>query len=131
VDCNSRTQERVDKYGASGILGVAPRTVVTMATKGELSGAAKIGRAWTFDAAKLRDYVRRKEIEACRRNEMPLPAAIGAMGSSGAVRRSKVSSDGGLYTQTIQKLRVSAGKLERTNSRLSHTMETHVSLSLK
>lgn len=127
---NNLTQERVDKYTASDILGVTPRAVVTMATQGRIPGAAIIGRSWTFDIAKLREHVRLKEIEACRRNEVPLPDAIGAMGSCGAARRLKVSSGDGLYIQTIQKLRVNAGKLAKTNSRLSHTMETHDSLSL-
>jgi hypothetical protein len=121
----------VDKYGASDILCVAPRTVVTMATKGELPGAAIIGRGWTFDIARLREYVRLKEIEACRRNEMPLPAAIGAMESCGAARRLKVSSGDGLYTQTIQKLRASAAKRAKTSSPQSCTMAMPGSLSLR
>ena len=48
-----------------------PRTVVTMAAKGELPGAAIIARGWTFDIAKLREYVKTKEIENVEKREAP------------------------------------------------------------
>jgi excisionase family DNA binding protein len=56
--------ERVRKHEAASILGVPVRTVVEMAMKGRLPGAAKIGRNWTFNAARLRALVREKEIAA-------------------------------------------------------------------
>jgi integrase/recombinase XerD len=48
---------------AAGILGVPERTVRDLAQRGELSGA-KIGRRWTFDLGRLRDYVQNKETQA-------------------------------------------------------------------
>jgi len=43
LNTNNPTQERVNKYGASAILCVSPRTVVTMARKGQLPGARTNG----------------------------------------------------------------------------------------
>src|SRR5438445_6443165 len=54
---------RIQVAAAKLILGVAGRTVQKMAQNGELPGAALIGRLWTFDEAKLRQYVRNKERE--------------------------------------------------------------------
>ncbi|MCD9821239.1 helix-turn-helix domain-containing protein [Bradyrhizobium japonicum] len=54
-------RERVTIEGAVAILGLAERTIQKMAQRGELPGAALMGRRWTFDIAKLRAYVRTKE----------------------------------------------------------------------
>jgi integrase/recombinase XerD len=50
-----------------------------MAAAGKLAmaGAAKLSREWTFDSARLRDFVRAKEIEACQSAERPPKDATG------------------------------------------------------
>src|SRR3954451_8890051 len=58
--------ERVCIGIASAILGRGSRSVLDLAARGELPGAAKIGGRWTFDLAKLRAYVRERE-QACHR----------------------------------------------------------------
>jgi excisionase family DNA binding protein len=42
----------------AGMLSVSVRAVQTMAKRGELPGAAQIGRLWTFDAAKIKEHIR-------------------------------------------------------------------------
>ena len=58
------TRERILIGEAVAILGVAERTVRAMAQRGEIPGAGKIGRSWTFNIEKLRAYVGRREAEA-------------------------------------------------------------------
>jgi excisionase family DNA binding protein len=48
---------RIQTAAAAAILGVTPRTVQNLAKRGELPGAAKIGKVWTFDRAKLLRYI--------------------------------------------------------------------------
>lgn len=49
--------ERIGASQAAAILGINRRTVQSMALRGELPGAAKIGGLWTFDEAALREWV--------------------------------------------------------------------------
>jgi len=42
--------------------GLTPRTVQSLALRGEIPGAAKLGRSWTFDAAKLAHWLADAEI---------------------------------------------------------------------
>lgn len=42
---------RIRLHEASALLGLSPRGAQAMAARGEIPGAAKIGRVWTFDAA--------------------------------------------------------------------------------
>src|SRR5690349_999431 len=58
--------ERVTIDRASEILGTSPRTIQKMAQRGEITGAAKIGRLWTFNEDRLRSFVRQKERETWR-----------------------------------------------------------------
>jgi hypothetical protein len=109
----ARPPERVDKYDAAVILHCDPRTVVDMARAGRLPSAAKLTREWSFDAAALRDYVRRKEIEAWQNAQKPLPDAIGVRRRSMPVSRLAVKTSGGLFKQTIQELRENAARRAR------------------
>lgn len=54
----SVVRERVRAREAAAILGISTRTVQSLAAKGELPGAAKIGGLWTFDKKALRDWLR-------------------------------------------------------------------------
>jgi Meiotically up-regulated gene 113/Helix-turn-helix domain len=44
---------RIQARAAASLLGVTARTVQNLANRGELPGAAKIGKVWTFDPQKL------------------------------------------------------------------------------
>lgn len=56
-------RERGTIDDAVAILGICARTVRQLALLGELQGAAKIGRRWTFNLERLREYVEQKERE--------------------------------------------------------------------
>lgn len=49
------------------IIGLPKRTVQDMAARGELPGAAKFRRRWTFDINKLRKFVAEEERKTRRR----------------------------------------------------------------
>lgn len=46
--------------------GLSRRTVQAMAARGEIPGAAKFGKLWTFDRIKLARWIRDKEQECLR-----------------------------------------------------------------
>lgn len=58
-------QEAIQTKAAAGILGISTRTLQLMAARGEIPGAALIGRRWTFNEAALRRWRRSREIP-CR-----------------------------------------------------------------
>ena len=55
--------ERLLSSEVAAILRITPRTVQGMAARGELPGAARIGRNWTFSAEKLRRFIAERENE--------------------------------------------------------------------
>lgn len=107
--------ERGTKYDAASILGIRPRTVTELALLRKLPGAARIGGQWTFDLAKLRQYVADKEREACR-NDEPQKAASGAKACFGGAHRSAAATSNGRYAQTTRKLRDLAARRAETVS---------------
>src|SRR6516164_7937243 len=97
--------ERICISVAADILGISGRTIRHMAQLGEIPGAAKIGRRWTFDQARLRDYVRRREAATCQNaGRHPLDVS-GVATPYGAEFRSAGETSNGLYARTIQRLR--------------------------
>jgi predicted site-specific integrase-resolvase len=63
--------ERGTSQDAARIIGVSARTMQDMAQNGELPGAVKVRRRWTFDLQKLRDKMREdKRRQACQRNRV-------------------------------------------------------------
>lgn len=100
--------ERITIERASGILGLSIRTVQKMAQAGELAGAAKMGRRWTFNEDKLRAYVRNKERQTWQ-SQKHRQDVTGVKTSSGVAPRSKAKPSDGRFTQAIQKLRRNAG----------------------
>jgi excisionase family DNA binding protein len=106
-----RKGERVNIERAGQILGLQPRTVQKMAQRGELPGAARMGRRWTFNEDKLRGYVRHKERETWHAQKHQ-PDVTGVRTFSGAAPKSKAAKSDGRFTQIIQRLRDSAGKPE-------------------
>jgi excisionase family DNA binding protein len=61
---DSERPERVKVTEGARILGVSARTVQLLAIRGELPSAAQIGRLWTFNEKKLRQFIADKEREA-------------------------------------------------------------------
>lgn len=59
--------ERIKTAEAALILGLSVRTVQAMAARAELPGAAQIGKQWTFNEAKLREFIADKEREIERK----------------------------------------------------------------
>jgi hypothetical protein len=59
----AKDRERVTIDDALSIIGISTRSLQEMAARGEIPGAAKFGRRWTFDLAKLRAHVKDKEEE--------------------------------------------------------------------
>ena len=97
-------QERCGVGHAAAILGLSSRKIQDMASRGEIPGAAKLARVWTFDIEKLRRHVRLKERQEWQSGRR-LPDAIGAAMPCGGGPRSMEANTGGRFTQVIQRLR--------------------------
>lgn len=98
--------ERGNIKDAAAIYGLPLRTVQSMAKNGEIPGAAKFGRRWTFDLGKVRRHVRLKEQETWRNaNQRPHRDAIGGAIPCGAGLRSMAATSDGRFTQVTRRLR--------------------------
>jgi len=62
----SALSPRIQSAAAARILGVSQRSVQGLALRGELPGAARIGGVWTFDADRLANFVKQRELDAER-----------------------------------------------------------------
>ena len=122
--------ERVNVELAGQILGLHPRTVQKMAQRGEIPGAAKIGRRWTFNEDKLRGFVRYKERETWHAQKHRQDVT-GAKTFSGAAPKSKGAKFDGHYTRIIQQLRDSGGKPEKREPLRIVSTATHLDCSRK
>ncbi len=69
--------ERCRSDSALLITGLKLRQLQAMSARGEIPGAAKLGRTWTFDLRKLRRWVREREEEAACR---PISTGVGTSG---------------------------------------------------
>jgi hypothetical protein len=58
--------KRVNAQAAAAILGLKPRKLQAMSARGAIPGAARIGRQWSYDPAKLRRYLKHCEREVCQ-----------------------------------------------------------------
>lgn len=97
--------ERVTTEAAVKILGLPARTVQDMALDGEIPGAAKFGRRWTFDEQKLRNYIRKREEEQWQAaNRRHLPERNGAGACSTRNFRSKAGRSGSASKLTTREL---------------------------
>ena len=56
-----RRPERIVAREAALVVGIPARTIMRMAARGEIPGAARFGRTWTFDEERLRAWVRTTE----------------------------------------------------------------------
>jgi hypothetical protein len=69
--------ERIRADAAALVLGVTTRCVQALAARGEVPGACKIGKLWTFDETALRNWI--KERSTCpeqKRQGSPSGAAM-------------------------------------------------------
>jgi hypothetical protein len=104
-------QERGTIEQATAIMGLPQRTVQALAARGDLPGAAKFGRVWTFDLARLRRHVKDKEKETWRTGSQRLPPdATGAAIPSGAGLKSMGATSDGRFTQATRRLREHAAR---------------------
>jgi hypothetical protein len=55
---------RIQSAAAARILGVSQRSVQSLAIRGEIPGAARIGGVWTFDSGKLAAFITQRERDA-------------------------------------------------------------------
>jgi len=99
---------------AAAILGLKPRKLQAMSARGEIPGAAKLGRQWTYDLAKLRRFVEQQEQATKCQNEKPRPAATGATGFSMPSFKSGGSKSGGRLGQMIQQLQKRVAKQSKS-----------------
>src|SRR5262245_14063715 len=108
VPKQSRTSERGTTEQATTILGLKPRKLQSMAQRGEIPGAAKLGRQWTYDLTKLRRFVEQQE-QVCQ-NAKPRPDATGAVEFFGEKFKLKGGNFGGRLRQMIQQSQKRVGK---------------------
>lgn len=104
--------ERGTAADAAAILGFKPRKLQAMSQRGKIPGAAKLGRLWTYDLAKLRSFVEQQEQAICQ-NEKTRPAVTGAGKFSGVKLRSVGSGSGGRLRQMIRQSQRRAAKLAK------------------
>src|SRR6516225_1669451 len=89
---------------AAAILGLLPRTIQHLAARGQIVGAAKLGRRWTFDLEKLRRFVRDKERQTWHSAKRPVDV-FGAAKPFGAGLRFAAGTSAGRFTQVTRRLR--------------------------
>lgn len=110
----SAPNERGTVEQAVAIIGLPMRSVQAMAARGEIPGAAKFRRRWTFDLRKLRELVEQRERESWLSAEQRhRPAAIGVATRYGvASAKLAVPREGSAspYTLVIRRLRGSDSK---------------------
>jgi excisionase family DNA binding protein len=79
--------ERIMLPEAAEITGLPDRTIQALSQRGEIWGAAKLGRRWTFDRLRLRAWIAAKEnvtpnpIVSTRETAFGMPASL-LMGES-------------------------------------------------
>jgi len=96
-------KQRGSAIEATAMLGIKLRKLQAMSQRGEIPGAAKIGRQWTYDLAKLERHIEQLEKEtACQGGARRQPDVTGAVIPSGAVLKFADGSSDGRLRQMIQ-----------------------------
>ncbi len=95
--------ERVRSPVAAAILGVEVRTVQSLAARGELPGAVKIGKLWTFDESALRTWLR--EQAKCLTDQRRRNIPTGEVRRYGRDLPLQVANSVKACEQALQKLR--------------------------
>jgi excisionase family DNA binding protein len=57
---------RIRLKEAADALGATVRHVQSLVARGDLPGAARVGKLWTFDVRKLERYIAKREVAACQ-----------------------------------------------------------------
>jgi predicted DNA-binding transcriptional regulator AlpA len=96
--------ERVRSPDVARMTGLSVRAVQLMAARGDIPGAARLGKLWTFDPSKVRRWIVQREDAACQ------GTSIGAATSGGDVSRSPVASIDEAYERLIGKRRPVASR---------------------
>jgi hypothetical protein len=97
-------RERISASAASDILGLPVRTVQQLAARGDIPGAAKFGRSWTFDQEKLRRLIREKE-RGQWQSEKRRPDVFGVAKLYGGASVTAVGTSAGRFTRVTRRLR--------------------------
>jgi hypothetical protein len=105
--------QRSTTIAAAAILGIKSRKLQAMSQRGEIPGAAKLGRQWTYDLAKLHRFVEQQEQATCQ-NEKPRRAATGATEFSMPSFRSGGDKSGGRLGQMIRQLQKRVAKQSKS-----------------
>ena len=117
-------RERITIEDAQPLIGLPIRTVQAMAAKGEIPGAAKMRRRWTFDRVKLEGWIVHKEQETWQNAQSRRPVVIGGGPPSGPPRWSTGEGAGGRLTQVIQRLQKNDAKRAKLASSPTPTTAT-------
>jgi excisionase family DNA binding protein len=103
------TLERGTVEAAATILGLPQRTVQDLAARGEIPGAAKLGRRWTFDLHKLRQLLKQKERQTWDSAKRPVDVT-GVPAVSTAGFKFVAETFDGRFIQVTRRLRARATK---------------------
>jgi excisionase family DNA binding protein len=121
MNAKQRTPEARQRIRASEvaqILGVGVRCVQKMAARGELPSAARIGKIWTFDKAKIEQFLADAEAEVRNRMETTTSLVARPRGSLKSISESERA-----YKLAMERLRTGfapkAGRVsaEKPNSK--------------
>jgi hypothetical protein len=96
--------QRCTLQTATAMLGLSARAVQALAARGDIPGAAKIGRRWTFDLDTLRRFIKNKESEVWQSARRP-PDVTGAAPLYGVASRSVAGLSAGPLTLLIRQSR--------------------------
>lgn len=102
-------RERGTIAEACAIIGYSVRTVQSMAARGEIPGAAKPKRKWTFDLAVLRRWIKQEEGKRWENDGHP-KTRTGAGASCGVAPRSPAKNTGGAYARAMERLQRAGSK---------------------
>jgi hypothetical protein len=102
-----RLAPRVRAADVAAALCLSVRAVQTMAKRGDLPGAAQVGKLWTFDVAKLRAHIAAKEAE-CAQAAPKLPRPRGCEPPASEYKAQKA------YEQAMRNM---LGKAKTTRSK--------------
>jgi hypothetical protein len=101
----ARERERITIDEARPLIGLPIRTVQSMASKGEIPGAAKMRRRWTFDLVKLEDWIAHKERETWQNAQKPPADVSGEEAPYGLTSGFAVTESSGHLKRLIRRLR--------------------------
>src|SRR5262245_35652245 len=119
-----RERQRISIEEARPLIGLPIRTIRKLAATGEILGAAKMGRRWTFDVEKLQRWIEYKERETRQNAQRHRPDVTGDGLPCGVALKSMVADTDGLLTQTIRRLRENDSRQARLASSLTSGMAT-------